>query len=154
MNYPIDLEVGDIIGFAGEAIVRWKTDGQAGHVGVYIGNGKVVTSLTEHGVCVADLSHNGEAVWVRRTKVHFDLEAAMEWFKTVEGLPYGWEDIEVNAGIPMFGEGKGLNCSHVSAVFLEKGNAPQFDPMFNAHKITPEHFETSYQSVEIWNIKP
>ena len=158
MNIPADLLPGDILGFSGEAVVRWKTDGLAGHVAVYIGGGKVVTSLTATGVGIYDLSQNGTLVWVRRPLRSFDLDAALAWFKTVEGTPYGWTDISAVADIKAISElvakitgQKGMDCSHTSTMFLTAGDCKQhrFDARAAAD-ITPADFEISIGSIQIW----
>lgn len=155
---PSTLQPGDILGFAGEAVVRWKTDGIAGHVGVAIGGGKVVTSLTKTGVGIYDFDQNGTLVWVRRPWRSFDLDAALAWLKTVQGTPYGWTDISAVADIKAISElvakitgQKGMDCSHTSTMFLTAGDCKQhsFDAR-PAADITPADFEISIGSIQIW----
>ena len=150
MNYPQDLQPGDIVGFPGLAIVRWKTTGQAGHVVVYVGGGMCVTANPEAGVNNYALATQGNPVWVRRPTRPVNLDAALAWFAGMRGLPYGWDDIFADAGFEIDGKGGAMDCSHTSAAFLQKGDAPQFDPSCNLALITPAHFESTYESYQVW----
>lgn len=147
---PPDLKPGHILGFAGEAIVRWETDGAAGHVGVYVGDGMVLTSLTGTGVGIYPLAANGTLIWVREPDTAPDVPAGLAAIKPLIGVPYGWCDDIGDIGLP--NSGKGINCSHITAVALEAMGTPQFDPTFNKAKITPAHFETSYESKQVWPV--
>ena len=150
MTIPNDLRPGMVLGFKGEAIVRWKTDGLAGHVAVYIGNGNVVTALTNHGVGQYPLSIQGELVWVRQPANSFDLDKAMAWLNTVSGAKYGWNDIANVAGFTVHQSGNNeMDCSDTSAHFLEAGGCPQFDLTYDKGSITPRDFETSIQSTRL-----
>lgn len=144
------MKPGTILGFKGEAIVRWKTDGLAGHVAVVVDDDNVVTSLTIYGVGIYPLEIQGEHVWTRELISTFDLDKAMEWFKSVEGQKYGWDDIAKVAGFTVHqSEDSTMDCSHTSAAFLEAGGCPQFDPAYDKGSITPRDFETSIQSKRV-----
>jgi len=147
------LQFGDIIGFKGMALVRWKTDGRAGHVAVYTAQGNVFTSETKDGVGIYKLSAQGDPVWIRRPKAALN-PSALDWANTVTGRPYGWrDDIGVALGEADESTVTSMNCSHSSCLFLLHAGAPQFDPAFDPARVTPEHFETTYESEEIWNNK-
>jgi len=147
MNYPADLVPGMILGFKGEAIVRWKTDGLAGHVAVYIGDGNVITSLTNHGVGIYPLTIQGELVWIRGLHNIIKMDKALDWFKSVSGETYGWDDIAKVAGFSVHqSEDNTMDCSDTCAHFLEAGGCPQFDTLYDKGSITPRDFETSIMS--------
>lgn len=153
LQIPQDLMPGDILGYKGMAIVRWKTDGKAGHVAVYIGDGQCVTALTNGGVGIYPLSVQGDLVWVRRPSGSFNLQTALDWFARVDGKKYGWDDIAGVAGLHQIQQGNDdqMDCSDTSSSFLEAGNAAQFDPAYDHEAITPRDFETTALSVEIWS---
>jgi hypothetical protein len=160
MNIPADLIPGDILGFSGETVVRWKTAGLSGHVAIAIGGGKVITSLTATGVGIYDLAQNGTLVWVRRPVQPFNLTAALAWFKTVEGTPYGWVDIGAIADIKAISQivekltgNKGMDCSHTVTLCATAGGCPQhsFDTR-PASDVTPADFEISIGSTELWSL--
>ena len=155
MNIPADLLPGDILGFKGEAIVRWKTDGRAGHVAVYVGNNNVVTALTNTGVGQYPLTIQGTLVWVRRPVGAFNLANAMAWFTKVSGTNYGWDDIEKVADLPIplpvsQSNDEDMDCSDTCSHFEEAGGTSQFDPKYDKGSITPRDFETTIMSKEIW----
>jgi len=148
------IQPGDMVGYKGLAICRWKTGGIAGHVCVYIGPTPgsaqaVVTADLSQGVNFYPLDDQEEIVWVRRCKVPPNLGLGMDWFATVVGKPYGWDDIYEDAGLPVDGK-NAYDCSHVSAAFLRVSGAPQFDPAFNESLLTPRDFETSIMCQQVW----
>lgn len=157
---PSLIQPGDILGFEGEEVVRWKTDGLAGHIAISIGGGKVITSLTATGVGIYDLTQNGTPVWVRRPVQPFNLTAALAWFKTVEGTPYGWVDIGAVTDIKAISQivekltgKKGMDCSHTVTLCATAGGCPQhsFDTR-PASDVTPADFEISIGSTELWSL--
>lgn len=153
MNFPADLLPGDIIGALGMAIVRDATDGAAGHVTVYLGDGNAATANPSNGVNIypVDIS---TAVWVRRAKQPVNTLAGLAWFATVIGQPYGWNDILRDTGLPINGENGAMDCSHVSTLFMLHAGAPQFDPSYDPSRVTPADFEKTFESVELWSVMP
>ncbi len=153
MKFPDDLLPGDMIGYNSQSFIMrvetWKTDGLAGHVVVYIGNGQTITAQPKGGVDYYPFEADN-VVWVRRPKAIFDLDQAGVWFKAnALGEVYGWTDIEIVSGVQV-GTPKGMDCSHTVAAFLEAGGAPQFDIVFDKSRITPRDFELSFESTPIW----
>jgi hypothetical protein len=156
MEIPNDLLPGDILGFKGLAIVRWKTDGKAGHVAVYVGDGNVITALTNGGVAQYPLAIQGDLVWVRRPTGTFDLAKAMEWFVKVRGEKYGWDDIANVAGIKQIQQGNDdeMDCSDTASNLLQAAGVPQFGTAYDKESITPRDFEIVHESlsVQVWAV--
>lgn len=164
-----------------DAIIRWKEgDPDTAHVEVYIGDGKSVAS--RNGIGVKDIYDFRPAglVHVRRPGGSatcdqanraptvgegegFDLSSAMEWFAMVKGAPYGWGDIGADAGLiekpedawirPEVLLKTGMDCSHFASLFLLAGSRGQFDPAFDARRITPRDFKLSLEAYSIWDYK-
>jgi hypothetical protein len=159
------LRPGDAIGYEGYELVRWFTNGRAGHVAVYWGmgfyelkkfipdveGGPVVITADPHigGVGFTALDDVDEIVWIRRPRALFDITAALTTIQPYLGKPYSWSNSLNDAGLWAPSNG-GLNCSHTSALVMQGGGCPQFDPEYNLAQIEPAHFETTYQSTEIW----
>ena len=160
-----DLVPGAIIGYEGFDIVRWFTNGAAGHVAVYIGRGSftlttftpddskgpvvVTADPTIGGVGFCALNDWNEIVWIRQPWAPLDLGPALTAIKPYLGQPYSWSNTLGDGGIWVPANG-GLNCSHTSALVMAGGGSPQFDPDYNLAQIEPAHFETSYESTSIW----
>ena len=106
---------------------------------------------------------NGADGQQQRDDAAFDLEAAMTWFAKVKGAPYGWGDIGVDAGLmdapedawtkPEVLMKTGMDCSHFASLFLMAGSREQFDPAFDARRITPRDFKLSSESYAVWDYK-
>jgi len=76
--------------------------------------------------------------YVLRTKRTLDLFAAREWFKTVDGQPYGWEDLLYFAGLTVFTQ-TGMVCSPFAAKYLQMAGWKIF-PTDPVEKIAPFQF--------------
>jgi hypothetical protein len=178
-SIPGDLRPGDILLYGdnklSNEVVKWKEgDPDTDHVEIYVGSNLTVASRNGIGVNTYQFQQSG-LVHVRRPlsfitpdalgrqAISFDLKAAMEWFEQVKGAPYGWGDIKDNAGFAEMPEDAltnpailvktGMDCSHFASLFLRAGGSYQFDPSFDARKITPRDFKLSIESVAIWDIR-
>jgi hypothetical protein len=110
-----------------------------GHVEVYVGGGDAVASrnglgVNEYPLRTRDLLH------VLRPEQPFDLIAAMAWFRTAKGLPYGWADLLQFVGLNV--NRRGIVCSPFATLFLRAGGIPVFNDE-PAEKIAPFQFLTS-----------
>lgn len=134
------LQSGDVLlygpkGFFGK-VIAFKTWHPIAHVEVYIGDDHAVASRDGQGVGLY-VARTGDIKHVLRPNVPLDLVAALHWFETVKGQPYGWMDLLQFAG---FGaNGKGMVCSPCATEFLRAGGVPVFgnEP---AIKIAPFQF--------------
>ncbi len=68
------------------------------------------------------------------------MSAAMRWFATMEGEPYGWLDLLAFVG--WTGDAKGVVCSPFATQFLRAGGLPIFRG-YPHNKIAPCYFLVS-----------
>lgn len=137
------IQAGDVLlyrptGLFGR-VIALKTWHMIAHVEVSLGGGESVASRDGLGVGryphrSADLAH------VLRPVLPMDLAAALRWFRTVEGQPYGWVDLLAFIGLTA--DGPGMVCSPFATEFLRAGGLPVFrsEP---ARFIAPFQFLTS-----------
>ena len=141
MTLTLDqLQPGDVLLYRGWWIVRHVTNSDVGHAAVYIGNGQVATADTPHGVNTYPADKLDEVVYVLRPLAPFDLQAALKWFATVIGRPYGWSDdfADINLALdaPVDNDAT-MNCSHTSAHLLAAGACPVVATGFDLREVTP-----------------
>lgn len=120
-------------------IIGIKTWSDIAHVEVSIGGGESVASRDGKGVGryphrSADLAH------ILRPVQPVDLEAALRWFRSMEGEPYGWLDLLAFVG--WTGDAKGVVCSPFATQFLRAGGLPIFRG-YPHNKIAPCYFLVS-----------
>lgn len=158
MNFPDDLQRGDTLLYADESLVdkliEWKEGDPVvpvGHVEVYAGDNQSWASRndsTGHGINLYPFRASGLAV-VRRPVERFDVNNIVDqWFKSVEGLPYGMGDNLADAGLT--GVAGGMNCSHTATTLYHAVSNPMFDPTYPAKAITPDDFKKSLGSRQIF----
>jgi len=155
MNIPEDLKPGDLIGYYDNTFIEkaedWKTLGRAAHietfVGIVDGVPTTITAKIQTGVNYYQF-HSDGIVWIRRPNRSFDVDKAKVGVAQYIGKPYGWQDIFANVWIKI--KIGSVDCSHISALFVEAGGAPQFDTSYDKTKISPRDFEISFESVEIY----
>ncbi|HEY1790681.1 MAG TPA: hypothetical protein VGJ73_21210 [Verrucomicrobiae bacterium] len=170
MNFPDDLTPGAIClyggngggeGFAAKLIEIREDDPDTDHVALYIGGGKVFTAFPRGGVNVYDFSPTG-LVHVRQPLGTVNLAKLLAWIPTVQGAPYGWIDIEADAGKkeppqPFVPDAAtihvtGAHCSHTVAMGCEVLEVPQFEPAFDKRLVEPYHFKMSVASKRVWDV--
>jgi len=154
MNFPQDLQIGDICLYATkdlvDDIIEWKTGSDVAHVELYMGNNISWASRNVIGVNAYPFRTSG-LVKVRRLSKNFNTTLAKVWFdKTQKGQPYGFGDILANENIVT--KFPGEDCSHFVAQALEIGECKQFDVSFPKAKISPRDFELTLESTTIYCI--
>jgi hypothetical protein len=164
MNIPGNLIDGDTClyrtaGIVGE-IVSWKEGDYLGidHVAKFI-RGKLFSALSKQGICFYDFTTTG-LVMVRRNVLQFNLSKFDAWAPTVLGAPYGWQDIEAEAGFkvaPHIGvppadliHKTGADCDDTCAMADEIAECPSFDPAFDKRHLNPFDFAKVLSSTCIW----
>lgn len=153
MNFPQDLQVGDILLYSSkdvtDAVIEWKTGSDVAHVEVYMGDG--ISWASRNGIGVNAYPFRPEGlVKVRRPVMRFNVTEATDWFNASQkNQPYGWGDILATVDIKTNWPGE--DCSHFVAALLEVANAPQFHPRYDKKKITPRDFEIVLQSSIIYS---
>lgn len=142
---------GDVLLYRPKGLFGWiillKTWHRVGHVEVYVGSGESVASRDKVGVGRFPLRTNG-LFKVCRPKEPFDLAAALEWFETVNGEPYGFLDLVRFVGIPV--DGPGRVCSSFAVTFQRKGGVNGFNGE-PANNVAPFQFDVSptYRDYEV-----
>lgn len=126
-------------------LIALKTWHSISHAEVFIGGGRSVASRDGIGVGIYP-ARLGDVQHVLRPALPFDLEAAMRWFDTVQGQPYGWRDLLHFFGIPR--NGAGMVCSPFVTYFLRAGGIPVFN-IEPAEKIAPFQFLTSELLIDV-----
>lgn len=137
----IELLPGDGIIYTGsnlfDEMEKVKLGSDATHFEVFIGFGKVVTSLLKTGVGIYNQCTD-EVLRVIRPVQTFDLPAALVAFETIKGLPYGvrgllnFDDVNVND--------KGWFCSQVGTFFYRAGKIEPFNGLVEERKVSPMHY--------------
>jgi hypothetical protein len=161
------LKPGDIVLYRSYKVIRDFTHSDVGHATVYIGLGKVDSEYNfvfdpngEPFVVTADLAHGvnfylldclDEIVRIKRPVQSFELGSALAWFVPFVGTPYGWADTIRDAISIGSDDPDSMNCSHTSAAFLAAGGCPQFDPLRDAHYITPRDLDYGGLATTIWS---
>ena len=119
-------------------IIEFGTGGPVAHIEKYVGPMRSVASRNGLGVAEYPLRLDG-LVAVLRPAV-FDLDAAMAWFRTVNGDGYDWIGL-TNAFTPGITEvPKHLFCSAFGTLFDRAGGFNSFHPDCPADKIWPVEF--------------
>ena len=127
-------------------LIRIKTWHPISHVEVAVSDRTSVAS--RDGVGVGMYAHRSKGLaYILRPK-NFDLEPAMEWFQSVDGLPYGWLDLAQFSGLPI--DGEGMVCSPFATMFLRTGGVKIFNNE-PAIKIAPFQFLLSEALTEVWS---
>lgn len=150
MNLPADLVLGDTLLYGTsdlvDEVIMVKTGGNVAHVEVYAGDDKAWASRNGIGVGLYDYRAMG-LVAIRRNHGTFNKAAVDLWFPSVNGAPYGWDDIAESVNIKELQTG--FHCSHFAALVQEIGGCPQFDKAFDKVKVTPRDFGLSLASFEV-----
>jgi hypothetical protein len=147
MNLPADLIPGDVLLYSGTSffskVIEVKTFSAISHVEVYFGDGKTVTARPE-GANIYDFTPVDLAE-VRRPTFPIDIKRAEPWLNAIKGMPYGWPDMEIFAGLKAPNDGS-LVCSEVSAMLLHNartGELSTFATDADLRRIAPAHFQLS-----------
>jgi hypothetical protein len=154
MNFPQDLQVGNILLYSTkdivDSLIEWKTGSDVAHIEIYMGGGISWASRNGIGVNTYPFRSSG-LVKVRKLIGNFNLPLAQIWFeKTQKGQPYGFGDILANENI--ITKFPGEDCSHFVAACCEVGECPQFDPIFPKARISPRDFEITLESITVYTV--
>lgn len=153
MEFPGDLQAGDILLYHGQTlfnrITDLKTGGLTDHVEVYHGNGLSVAARPE-GFNVYDLQTEGLAK-VRRPTAPFIRIYADTWLQPLRGIPYDtpglFQFFNVDAS------NNGLICSVGAALYEKMGHVLLFADDYPLVKISPRDFELTREALTVW-VKP
>lgn len=143
------IQAGDVLlykpsGLFGH-IIAVKTWHPIAHVEVALSAAESVASRDGQGVGryphrSKDLAH------ILRPIRPVDLDAALRWFQTVKGQPYGWVDLLAFIGLKA--DGRGMVCSPFATDFLRAGGLPIFNGE-EPRKIAPFQFLLSELLVRV-----
>lgn len=158
MKFPDDLQKGDCCLYWDDSftdrLIAWKEGNPltpVGHVEVYASSGMSWASRntsTDKGVGLYTFRPEGLAI-VLRPLAPFDVNnVADQWFKAVEGIPYGMGDNLEDAGVTLV-QG-GMNCSHTATTLYHAVNNPMFNPTYPARAIAPDDFRKSLAAHQIF----
>lgn len=145
MNTPFDpsiLRAGDLLLFSRSGlfdfIIKVKTFSQITHTEIYLGEGKTVASRNGKGCAVYPEDLSG-LYMVLRPQQSFDLQKAMvEFYKTMNGRPYGWLSLLSFCLIDV--HDKGFFCSETSTLLFRAGGFECFKPWIRADRAAPADF--------------
>ena len=154
-SFP-ELKPGDILLYGGtdlvSCLIQFRTWSDISHVEVYVGPGRSVASRNGIGVGVYPLRIKGLRRVIRPFG-EFDFDAAMRWFNTVDGTPYGWADLLrfYLINIPT----KGLICSEFVDLFFRNAKLPLFNTNYPEGAICPGDYEkiSDVLAEQIWSWK-
>jgi hypothetical protein len=147
---------GDILlyysGSITDELIAWKEgDGprlKVAHIEIYAGGGQSWASRNGIGVAKYPYRPDGLVI-VRRPQLYFDpFNRVDEWFKTIDGAPYGWKDILASVGI--HAGGNGVDCSHFAALLMQIAECPQFNTSYPPANLTPDDFKKSTESIQVY----
>ena len=148
LNLP-PLAPGDLLGFSRtglfDSIIKVKTWSHWTHIEVYAGGDFTVASRNGKGVAKypADLSG---LYCVLRPKLAFDFDAAMlEFYRTMNGKPYGWLALFSFCLIDI--HDNGIFCSELATLFYRAGGFEPFKIDRPAEKCAPMNFSYVHNSV-------
>lgn len=138
----------DIFGLA----IEIKTASLASHIEVFRGGGMSLASRNGEGVNEYTLRRKGLAYILRPNKP-FNLEKGLNWFKTVQGLPYGWMEL-INFYLPRSPINvRGMVCSVFAACLDHHSDLISFNPKWSRLKISPADYLKSPVFDTIYSIK-
>ncbi len=148
------LQPGDILlyggGFVG-GLIELRTWSDVSHVEIYKADGKTLASRDE-GPRECPLRVLGLRR-VLRPVAAFDFQAGLEWFKTVNDLPYGYGDLLrfYLVNVPT----KGLICSEFADLFFKACGLPLFNTDYPEGAVCPRDYETLSPLLvkQIWSWK-
>lgn len=163
MNFPDDLVPGMILLYDGsnvfDTVENLVSGDDKAHIEVVAGHNQTAASRNLIGVKELFTFNPVGLVQVRMPIKTFNLEAALKWYQTIAGSPYGFDDLFItvtsNDGStniqPMPTKPTPMDCSCFANWFLLAGMCPQFNDVFDARKIRPRDYELSRESVILWN---
>lgn len=134
---------GDVLLYAGggffSRVIQFKTWSRYSHVEIYDGHGRSVAARDGIGVGRYPLRLDGLRA-ILRPKEPFDVEAAREWFKTVDGQPYDWFGLLAFTSAKRQGkENWKMFCSEFATRHLRQGKVDPFSD-YDADGIAPGEF--------------
>ena len=150
MNFPNDLQPGDVLEYSGvtvfNEITKEKTGGDKTHIETYMGHGLSVAARPE-GFNYYDFEPSGLAQ-VRRPNAPFDLKAAETWIQPLRGMPYDTPGLFefFNWSIT----NNGFICSVGAAYLLKMGKVLVFADDMDLNKISPRDFDLPRELTTIW----
>lgn len=122
------LKSGDVLLYGPSSTFGWlialKTWHTYSHVEVYIGNSQSVASRDGEGVNLYSVRTDHLRA-VCRPRAPFNLDAALRYFGSVKGQPYGWWDLARFLGAPV--NGPGMVCSGFATEFVRAGGLDPFN---------------------------
>lgn len=146
------MRPGDLVLYSGAGLWSWvikvKTWSPVSHCEVVIGGGQTVTAREGRGVNVYAFT-DAHLYAVLRPEWAPNLEAALRWFRGVQGQPYGyWQALR------FFRLGKEdqtrMMCSPCCARFYRAGGFHAFAGDFDASLVSPGMFLSSPHFVPVW----
>ena len=146
------IQPGDCLLYAGRSpwswIIKVKTWSDVSHVEVALNPNYAITSREGSGVNLYPLTRTNLYA-VLRPEAPIDFAAAMQWFGTVKGQPYGyWQALR------FFRLGKEnrtkMMCSPCVARWYRAGGFHVFDEGFDASLVSPGMFLASPALTCIW----
>lgn len=122
-------------------LIAVKTWHWVSHCEAYIGDFKSVASRDGKGVGHYDLRVQGLNL-VCRPKTPVDIDAAWDWFLTVDGQPYDWAGLSrfLLAGRAPFGNNGKMFCSEFLTRFYRAGGYDPFNEYLDADAVAPCNF--------------
>lgn len=142
----IPLIPGDVLLYSGHGImsrlIQTKTFSHYSHCEGYIGQNQSVASRDGIGVGLYSL-READLALVLRPIAHFDLTAAMAWFKTVDGQHYDWLGLFAFFAASWQASPSKMFCSEFLARWQRAGGIVPFAPNYDADHVSPGMFASS-----------
>lgn len=145
------LQPGDVLLYGGgdiiSRLIQFRTWSDVAHVEIYVDDGRSVASRNGIGVGKYPIRFDGLR-YVLRPINPIDLHAAMRWFDTVDGTPYGWTDLLQFYLINLPGDG--LICSQFADLFTRAGNSRLFSVDYPAGRVSPRDYLVTPNARMVW----